>query len=64
MKMRQRKHHIYVKQRGSRFGKRCSDYSPGCIVCESWAFYDEHKRFPNFEEAFARVEKANQLEQA
>jgi len=50
MKLRQMKRRASLK-RGFGWGKRCPQYCPGCITCEAWAFYDEHKRFPVFKEA-------------
>lgn len=46
-KMRRRAH----QRRGFGYGKRCPEYFRGCIICEAYRYYDEHKRWPTFEEA-------------
>lgn len=51
MKVRQLRLRFYRKTGGPRqIGHRCKDYCPGCIVCESYRFLDQHGRFPSFGE--------------
>ena len=51
MKVRSLRERFYRKTGGPRqIGNRCKDYGPGCIVCESYRFYDERGRFPSFDE--------------
>lgn len=39
------------QRRGFGYGKHCSEYFRGCIVCEAYHYYDQHKRWPTFAEA-------------
>jgi hypothetical protein len=49
------------QQRGFGYGKRCLNYFRGCIVCEAYHYYDQHKRWPTFDEA-SEICKAHILE--
>lgn len=49
MKQRKRRQLAYSR-RGFRIGHRCPDYMPGCIVCDSWAYYDQYQRWPTLNE--------------
>jgi hypothetical protein len=31
---------------GPNFGNRCGEDSPGCVVCDAYAFKDREGRFP------------------
>lgn len=51
MKLKRLRWRFYRKTGGPRgIGNRCKDYGPGCLVCESYRFYDQHGRFPSFDE--------------
>ena len=51
MKVRRLRWRFYRKTGGPRgVGLRCKDYGPGCMICESYRFFDEHGRFPSFDE--------------
>lgn len=51
MKVRKLRSRFYKKAGGPRgIGNRCSDYGAGCIVCESYKYFDERGRFPTFDE--------------
>jgi hypothetical protein len=49
MKLRKMRRRANQK-RGFRYGKRCSEYFRGCIVCEAYHYYDQHKRWPTFDQ--------------
>ncbi len=54
MKVRNIRKRFYRKQGGPRgIGLRCKDYAAGCIVCDSYRFYDRFGRFPSYEEVRA-----------
>ena len=45
----------YVVIQGFKFlrdsqAKRCRTYEQGCAICDFWHFYDNHKRFPTWDE--------------
>lgn len=47
MNLRAMKRRAMPKRHNRRFyGKRCSDYFAGCLVCDYWRFKDESGRFP------------------
>lgn len=50
MKLRKMRRRANQKRRGFGYGKRCSDYFRGCIVCEAYHYYDQHKRWPTLEQ--------------
>ena len=51
MKVQRLRRRFYRKTGGPRqIGHRCREYFPGCIVCESYRFLDQHGRFPTFDE--------------
>jgi hypothetical protein len=51
MKVKSLRQRFYRKTGGPRqIGHRCKAHFPGCIVCESYRFLDEHGRFPTFDE--------------
>jgi hypothetical protein len=50
MKLRKMRRRANQK-RGFGYGKRCPEYFRGCIVCEAYHYYDQHKRWPTFDEA-------------
>jgi hypothetical protein len=54
MKQKQIRRYKMRVQQTSRIGLRCKAYQAGCIVCDSYRFFDESGRFPySFEEANA-----------
>lgn len=64
MKVKKQRWRFYKKKGGGRgIGLRCKEYSPGCICCESYKFYDEHGRFPTLDEVFPIAEEASRIEQ-
>ena len=50
MKQRQRKRVLMSKGHGTRFGKRCRTFEPGCVACEAHRMLDLLGRFPNSSE--------------
>lgn len=54
MNIRRLRMRFYRKTGGPRhIGLRCKAYGPGCLVCESYRFLDEHGRFPSSDEVIA-----------
>lgn len=49
MKLRKMRRRANQK-RGFGWGKRCSEYFAGCIICEAWRYYDNNQRWPSFDE--------------
>jgi hypothetical protein len=50
MKIKKLRWRFYRKTGGPRgLGNRCADYGPGCLVCESYRYLDQHGRFPSFD---------------
>lgn len=49
MKLRKMRRRANQK-RGFGYGKRCSEYFAGCIVCEAWRYYDTNQRWPSFDQ--------------
>jgi hypothetical protein len=63
MNIRSQRWKFYKKKGGLRnIGHRCSEYAGGCIVCESYKFYDEHGKFPTYDEVHEQMEAANKAE--
>lgn len=52
-----RKIRLRQKRKGSTVGKRCSTYQDGCVICDTWKFFDMHKKFPSHDELFKFMEK-------
>lgn len=50
MKQRQKKRVLMPKGGGTRFGKRCTSFEPGCVICEAHRMFDLFGRFPNSSE--------------
>jgi hypothetical protein len=50
MKLRKMRRRANQK-RGFRYGKRCGEYFRGCIFCEAYHYYDQHKRWPTLDQA-------------
>lgn len=61
MKVRDRKRIVY-SGRGRDWGRRCSDYATGCVVCEAWRFFDERGRFPRGDELLGVLEREEALQ--
>ncbi len=59
MKVRERKK--YLKRTLNPLGRRCPGYHPGCMICQSYRYFDEHGRFPSFEDADCLAFIANRL---
>lgn len=63
MKTRRLRWRFYRKVGGARgVGNRCKAYCPGCIVCESYRFLDQHGRFPTFDEVSPICDEENRKE--
>jgi hypothetical protein len=43
MKLRKMRRRANQK-RGFGYGKRCREYFRGCLICEAYHYYDQHKR--------------------
>lgn len=59
MKVRQRKK--YLSRTLNPLGRRCPGFHPGCMICQSYRYFDEHGRFPSFDEAGDLALIANRL---
>lgn len=59
MKVRKRKK--YLNRTLNPLGRRCPGFHPGCMICQSYRYFDEHGRFPSFDEADCLACIANRL---
>lgn len=59
MKLRQRKK--YLSRTLNPLGRRCTGFHAGCMVCQSYRYFDESGRFPSFDEAGDLASIANRL---
>jgi len=59
--MRLRKRRRYLNRTHNPLGRRCPGFHPGCMICQSYRYFDQHGRFPTFDEASDLAYIANRL---
>lgn len=66
MNIRRLRWRFYKKTGGPRgWGNRCSDYGPGCALCERYRFMDDFGRWPTKDdepELRRRIDEASERE--
>ena len=63
MEVRKLRKRFYKKTGGPKgIGNRCKEYVEGCIVCESYRYFDQHGRFPLFDEVSQIIDEINKVE--